>query len=206
MLRLLAVGGAVAVLGVAGALLLGGGGTDADCDLPGVRPGLCPIPPDERVEAPDDALRVVGSDEERSLAQLRGEIVVLNFWASWCGPCRTEQPDLNEAHGILDGQGVRFLGVNIEDTEPNAQAHQREFDIPYESLFDQRNRYAARFRGVGPSTIPTTLFIDADGRVAARLFGSPRDATEVVAIVEHVLAGEESDDTAGHATALEPSR
>jgi thiol-disulfide isomerase/thioredoxin len=118
---------------------------------------------------------------------------VVNFWASWCGPCRTEQPDLNEAHEILSGEGVRFLGVNIEDTEPNALAHQREFDIPYESLFDARNRYSSQFRGVGPRTIPTTLVIDEQGRVAARMFGSPRDATEVVALVEHVIAGRTGD-------------
>ena len=190
MFRLLAVAGAVAVLGVAGALFLGGDDGE-DCDLPGVRPGLCPIAVEDRIEAPDDALRVVGDDRERSLADLRGDVVVLNFWASWCGPCRTEQPDLNEAHEVLDEQGATFLGVNIEDTEPNAQAHQREFEIPYESLFDQRNRYAARFRGVGPNTIPTTLFIDPDGRVAARMFGSPRGPTEVIALVEHLLGEQE---------------
>ena len=186
MLRWFAVAGVLAVVAVAGSVMLSGGGDE--CDLPGVRPGLCPIPEEDRVTAPDDTLRVVGSDEERSLADLRGDVVVLNFWASWCGPCRTEQPDLNDAHEVLSEAGVQFLGVNIEDTEPNAQVHQREFDIPYESLFDQRNRYAAQFRGVGPSTIPTTLFLDAEGRVAARMFGSPRDATEVIALVEHLLA------------------
>ena len=178
------------VVAVGGFALLGGGGDGEDCQLPGVRPGLCPTPAEERTQAPTDALPVVGEDEvERSLEELRGELVVLNFWASWCGPCRTEQPDLNEAHEVLAGQGVSFLGVNIEDTEPNAVAHQREFEIPYESLYDARNAYASRFSGVGPRTIPTTVFIDEEGRVAARLFGSPRDATEIVALVEHLQAG-----------------
>lgn len=185
MLRMLALLGAAAVVAVAGVAFLGG--DDEVCELPGVRPGLCLIPGEERVEAPQETLRLVGDEEQRSLADLRGEVVVLNFWASWCGPCRTEQPDLNEAHELLADEPVRFLGVNIEDTEANARAHQREFDIPYGSLFDERNRFSAGFRGVGPSTIPTTLFLDDQGRVAARLFGSPRDATEVVALVEHVL-------------------
>jgi thiol-disulfide isomerase/thioredoxin len=192
-LRVVSLTGVALALAVAGLFLLGSGGGGEDCDLPGVRPGLCPTPEAERTEAPTDALRVLGEEQELSLADLRGEVVVVNFWASWCGPCRTEQPDLNEAHEILSGEGVRFLGVNIEDTEPNALAHQREFDIPYESLFDARNRYSSQFRGVGPRTIPTTLVIDEEGRVAARMFGSPRDATEVVALVEHVIAGRTGD-------------
>jgi thiol-disulfide isomerase/thioredoxin len=159
----------------------------ADCDLPGVRPGLCITEPEERPDAPVAALPAVG-DEERELTieDLRGDVVVLNFWASWCGPCRVEQPDLNEAHDVLEGEGVSFLGVNIEDTEPNAMAHIREFAIPYDSIYDRRNQYSSQFRGVSPRTIPTTIVLDRDGRVAARLFGSPRDANEIVALAEHV--------------------
>jgi thiol-disulfide isomerase/thioredoxin len=165
----------------------GGDAQAADCDLPGVRPGLCPTEPEERSDAPTRALPVLGSEgDEASLEDLRGDIVVVNFWASWCGPCRVEQPDLNEAHDILSEEDVTFVGVNIEDEEPNALAHIREFSIPYDSLYDRRNQYAAEFRGVSPRTIPTTIFLDRDGRVAARMFGSPRDATEVVAMVEHL--------------------
>jgi thiol-disulfide isomerase/thioredoxin len=185
-LRVFAPIAVAAALMVAGFAILGSGGDDPDCDLPGVRPGLCPTPVEERSAAPVEAVRVLGGQEERSLEDLRGDVVVVNFWASWCGPCRVEQPDLNEAHDVLAGHGVTFLGVNIEDTESNALAHEREFDIPYETLYDARNRYSSQFRGVGPRTIPTTLVIDEQGNVAARLFGSPRDATEVVALVEHV--------------------
>jgi thiol-disulfide isomerase/thioredoxin len=147
----------------------------ADCErIAGVRPGLCPIPTEAREHAPADvlpALTADGVDGEHSLADFAGRVVVLNFWASWCGPCRVEQPDLNEAHRLLPADEVAFLGVNIEDSEANAAAHLREFDVAYPSVFDPANVYASRFRGIGPRTIPSTILIDTQGRVAVRVFG-----------------------------------
>lgn len=144
--------------------------------IAGVRPGLCPDPIDARSPAPVDdlpRLTVGGLDDDGqlSLAEFRGRVVVVNFWASWCGPCRAEQPDLNEAYALLPSDEVAFLGVNIEDAQANAVAHLREFDVAYPSVYDPANVYASRFRGVGPRTIPSTIFIDRQGRVAARVFG-----------------------------------
>ena len=156
--------------------------------VPGVRAGVTLPAPGDRPSAPtDEAVQVLGAEEGTtlSLADFAGEVVVLNFWASWCGPCRAEQPELNAAAEALADQPVAFLGVNIDDTVPNARAHEREFAIPYPSLYDPAAGYAAEFGGVGPRSIPTTILIDAEGRVAARLFGIT-DLIEVTALAERL--------------------
>ena len=155
--------------------------------VPGVRTGVTLPAPEDRDPAPVDIeVEVVGGDGETlSLGDFAGGVVVLNFWASWCGPCRAEQPELNAARDALSDEPVAFLGVNIDDTVPNAQAHEREFSMEYPSLFDPSAAYASSFGSVGPRSIPTTIIIDPEGRVAARLFGIT-DFIEVTALAERV--------------------
>lgn len=161
------------------------------CDpIPGVRPGVCITDPASRGAAPTDTAPLVGGGEA-SVADFRGQVLVVNFWAAWCGPCRAEQPVLNDAHDALAGDDVAFLGVAIQDSMVNQQAHLDEFDVAYPSIFDQSNAYSARYGGIGARSIPTTIFLDRQGRVAARVFGEVLDAQEVAAIA--VRLAEEAD-------------
>lgn len=121
------------------------------------------------------APRVTGtllSGARFTLVQYRGHVVVLNFWGSWCTPCRAEAPQLSRLARHFTPSGVRFLGIDIRDSPATANAFLRDFRITYPSLNDPGDVIALDFRNtVPPAGIPTTLVIGRDGRIAARVIG-----------------------------------
>ena len=110
--------------------------------------------------------------EPFKLSDLTGKVVVVNFWASWCAPCRGEAPSLEQVYAENKGKGVEFVGVNFKDSKANAKAFERKFKVTYPSLFDADGRVTLAFREVPPSAIPSTLVLDRRGRVAARVIGA----------------------------------
>lgn len=109
----------------------------------------------------------------------RGSVTVVNFWASWCGPCRVEQAELEQLYREYGAKGVRFVGMNVRDTTANALAHMEEFGVTYPSVFNKDSTIAFKFRVL---FIPTTFVLDSRGRIAARIMGATvrRDLTAVL--------------------------
>jgi thiol-disulfide isomerase/thioredoxin len=135
-------------------------------------PGTTVYPAGQGPLAPRVAGTTLGGARLR-LSQFRGHVVVMNFWGSWCSPCRSEAPVLAALARADAPAGVRFLGVDIRDQAASAKAFLRDFRISYPSLSDPADVIALAFRDtVPPSAIPTTLVIARDGRISARVFGA----------------------------------
>jgi thiol-disulfide isomerase/thioredoxin len=153
--------------------------------------GVAVVPAADRRPLPAFSGRTL-DDRELDLAALRGHPLVLNFWASWCGPCRSEQRGLELASKELTRQGVRTVGVNIRDDRGAASSYVEEFRVGYPSLFDRPALLSARLGALGPPAPPYTLVVDAQGRVAARVFGAlpggrpDRQAALLTDLVERV--------------------
>ena len=119
----------------------------------------------KRPAAPDRALPVLGNGGRQSLASYKGKPVVLNFWASWCEPCREEAPVLEKtAKALTADQAGTVLGVTYRDGSSASQEFVRKFKLTYPSVRDVDGRLAKDY---GTRALPETFVIDRDGKVAA---------------------------------------
>lgn len=102
-----------------------------------------------------------------SLAAHRGRVLLLNFWASWCYPCKIESPQLDLAYRRMKAKGVDFVGVDTKDVKSNAQAFVKDFGISYPIVYDEQGEVAVRLGNLPARALPFTVLIDKAGDVAA---------------------------------------
>lgn len=138
-----------------------------------------------RQRAPEIGLQDMGGKTHR-LAGYAGRVLVVNFWATWCPPCRKEMPSLNRAAYALGAEKVRFVGVNIGETAGAVTAFLQRYRVDFPVLLDTRQEVVRRWPVLG---LPTTVIVDPDGNIAYKVAGDREwDAPEIIEAIR-ALAG-----------------
>jgi cytochrome c biogenesis protein CcmG/thiol:disulfide interchange protein DsbE len=121
-----------------------------------------------------------------SLRGLRGKVVMLDFWSSWCPPCRTEAPALSQVYREYRDRDVEFIGMAIWDAPGSVEDHVLEFDVPYHNAMDDKGEIAIDY---GVAGIPEKFFIDREGKLV-RSFVGPMDAGSLREVLDEILASD----------------
>src|SRR5574341_1514179 len=168
-------------------LTLGAGWTFLSRVPPAATTGGAPPPsPREGFSAPDFTLDLLGGGQV-TLSELRGKVVVVNLWASWCPPCRAEMPALEKAYRANKDRGLDVLAVNstVQDSEADAAAFVQDFGltfpIPLDRMGAVSNRYLLR-------ALPSTYFMDRRGVIRTVVIGGPMSEAVIRSKVEDLLA------------------
>jgi thiol-disulfide isomerase/thioredoxin len=174
----------VTVVFVAGWTSSGGGGNNGVSYVAGSTNAQL-YAPGHRQPAPEfTATTLTGS--RLSFSAYRGKVVLVNFWGSWCVPCREEAPVLATLAARYRPAGVAFLGVDVRDTAASAEAFERGFGISYPSVSDTSSTVTLDFTARVPiAGTPTTLVIDRTGHIAGAVFGQA-SYTELATILAKV--------------------
>ncbi|MFI8005464.1 TlpA family protein disulfide reductase [Streptomyces sp. NPDC086010] len=186
----------LAALAAAGALTLsacsgdgtraGGGGNTNFVTGSG---GISTVAEADRTDAPKlDGTTLEG--KALDVADYKGKVVVLNFWGSWCGPCRAEAKHFEKVSKETAAQGVQFVGVNTRDAQKSlAVSFEEDFGVTYPSLYDPTGKLLLRFpKGtLNPQAIPSTVVVDREGRIAARSLAA-LDAAKLREMIDPLVA------------------
>jgi len=124
-------------------------------------------------QMPSLELERLGVEGTLNFDELRGDVVVFNFWASWCTSCREEHPGLIRTAAAYESFGVRFIGVSFQDRDDAAIAMLDELGWGYDYVVDRDSRAAIAF---GVRGVPETYFVDRDGMIRARIYGKASEA------------------------------
>jgi peroxiredoxin len=122
-----------------------------------------------------------------ALSTLRGRVVVLNVWASWCAPCRAEMPALQKVYDAEKARGLVVLGVNstIQDTEANARNFANELAVSFPMVLDRDGAVTSRYR---VQALPTTFVLDRDGVIRSVVIGGPLSEATLMSKIDALLA------------------
>jgi cytochrome c biogenesis protein CcmG/thiol:disulfide interchange protein DsbE len=142
--------------------------------------------PREGFAAPDFALQTPNG-ETLTLSALRGQVVVVNLWASWCPPCREEMPALEHVYQDMPADGVEFLAVNTtyQDSLSDATSFADRFGLTFPVLLDLKGDVARRYE---LRALPSTFFIDKDGVIRKVVIGGPMSESTIRAIIADLTA------------------
>ena len=184
---------------VATAILIAGCSTDGDADTPAAAGETF------QFASPGGALEIIYPEEERrpvtpfsgeslknpgetiNLSDYDGQVVVLNAWGQWCGPCRTESDDLQVVQETLEGRGGTVLGINVRDYAPEiSRDFMADNGLTYPSIYDPPFKTAAALGGIPASVIPTTIVLDRKHRPAA-VFLREITADDILAVTGPLL-------------------
>lgn len=145
-----------------------------------------------RPPAPDLTLPVLVSGpglppvgQDASLSDLKGKVVLLNLWASWCGPCKDEAPVLERIWNRYKAKGLVVLGIDIQDLSSDARAFIEEYGLTYPSLRDGSDDSKTALEATG---VPETYLIDRKGRIALHVAGPVSSTAQLAAPIDQVLA------------------
>jgi len=148
---------------------------------------------DKRADAVDFEAKDIDG-ETLSSKELKGKVVVLNFWYAGCPPCRAEAKYLNTVHDQFADDDVQFIGVNVRDEQATAEAFERTFKVDYPTVLDQKTgaMQLALSGQIAPNAVPATIVLDKQGRVAARVLGAVDGPGILNTLVSDELSGKAS--------------
>jgi peroxiredoxin len=124
-----------------------------------------------------------------SLSSTRGKIAVLNFWAAWCPPCKTELPQFDLLYRQIKTKGVDFIGIDTKDVKGNAKAFVSDNDISFPIVYDEIGETALRLGNLPATALPFTVLIDQHGKVAA-VYVQRLAAKDLQTAIDKLLAGQ----------------
>jgi peroxiredoxin len=136
------------------------------------------------IEAPDFTLESLNGNNT-SLSDFRGKVVFLNFWATWCGPCRTEVKDIDKLYEALKDEDFTVMAVDIQEKEKSVTSFMSKFDVDFPVYLDRTGSVSSQY---GVTGIPTTYIVDPEGKVVGWAVG-PREwgSTESVDLMRSLM-------------------